>query len=330
MRLMFVILGLGLACGAASGQWFSDPFNYPASTTIPGYTEQRGDWSCSGTDVRAQATVTQQELTNDTYADKDGCVEVVAIYDTKNPALIYAGPILRHSGSGSSATYFMVKVQDNASGSGGFNSYFTYFYNGSGFSSVGISGSGLTNFTQARVRLQVIEQASSVLVQIYIDSNMDGMWDIVKSVTTTLGVGTSGRIGINGYRNAIVDDLKFFNGTLYLVGTPKIGTAVTLPGRGSPNLSYVGACSFSNSGFNLLGRTIPLGFDPLLYLSFVAPPIFTNFQGITDAAGDFTMTLNIPSAPVLVGLPIWSAAVTLDAKGQLVEVTPDVEIQFTS
>jgi phage tail protein X len=330
MRTVIAILVLGFACGLATGQWFQDPFNYSPGTVVPGYTEQRGDWSCSGTDVRAQSTVTFQELTNDTYADTDACVEVVATYDANNPNLIYAGPILRHSGSGAAAKFFMVKVQDNSSPYLGFDSYFVYFYDGSGWKSVGIAANNVGNFTQVRVRLQVIEQTSSVLVQMYLDTDMDGMWDIVKSANTTYGTGTSGQIGINGYRSAIVDDLKFFNATLYLSGTPRIGSAVTLPGRGSPNLQYVGACSFSNPGFNLLGRTIPLGLDPLLFLSFSVPAIFTNFQGSTDANGDFAMTLHIPGSPLLVGLTIWSSAVTLDPQGRLVEVAPDTEITFTT
>ena len=38
-------------------QNYVDFFNYAAGTTVPGYTEQRGNWTCTGTTVQAQAGI---------------------------------------------------------------------------------------------------------------------------------------------------------------------------------------------------------------------------------------------------------------------------------
>jgi len=328
---MLVAVLFALSCTAVSAQDFYDPFNLTPGTTIPGYTEHRGDWMATGTAVQSQATVTFQELINDTYSDLDACAEIVAIYDTQAPNLLYTGPILRYTGAGSSASFFMVKVQDNGTPRDGWDTYFTYYHDGGTWRSFGINGSISPPVKQARVRLQVIDGPSTVQVQVYIDTDMDGKWDIVKSATTNYGLGKSGKMGINGYRNAIADDLKFFNATLYLQGTPKIGTTVTLPGRGSPNHGYIGACSLGNSGFSIGGgKSIPLAVEPLLFLTLAnaVPTIFQNFQGRTNAQGDFTMSLAIPNVPGLVGFTIWSSAVTLSTGG-IAEIAPDTEITFT-
>jgi hypothetical protein len=328
-----VALIVGFACAAVSSQEFYDPFNYKAGTTIPGYTEQRGDWMATGTAVQSQSTVTFQELVNDTYTDLDCCVETTAIYDMNSPNLMYTGPLLRYTGSGSSQKYIMIKLQDNSTPRDGFDRGFTYFCSGgSSFSYIGTYFDISPATKRARVRLQAIDQGSTVLVHTFVDTDMDGKWDIVRSATTGSGLGQSGKIGICGYRNAIADDLKFFNATLYLSGTPQIGTAVKLPGRASPSLGYIGACSFGNSGFPVGGgKSIPLSVDPLLILTATnaVPLFFQNFQGRTDAQGDFTMVLNIPQVPALVGNTIWASAVTLSKTGAIAEVAPDVEIAFT-
>jgi len=328
--VMLVVL-TGFSCVAGWAQEFYDPFNLNPGTTIPGYTEHRGDWQATGTAVQSQASVTFQELVNNTYTDLDACAEIVAIYDTKSPNLLYTGPILRYNGAGSTASFFMVKVQDNVTPRNGWDTYFTYFHAGGSWKSFGINGSINPPVMKARVRLQVIDGPTDVQVQVYIDTDMDGKWDITRTATTPNGHQTPGKMGINGYRNAIADDLKFFNATLYLQGTPKIGTTVTLPGRGTPKYGYIGACSFGNSGFGIgAGKSIPLSLEPLFFLTLsnILPSIFQSFQGRTDTQGDFTMSLAIPQVPGLVGITIWASAVTISPTG-IAEVAPDTEITFT-
>jgi len=319
-----LILLSGLLCGVAISQQFFDPFNYPPGTNIPGYTEHVGDWQATGTQVQGKDGIVGQTLIHNTIKDQDMCVETVAVYDATNPKVQRTGPIVRFSGSGSGATYYYLKVQDNGSPYNGFDRFFVYYQGGSGSVLTG----AIPETKKARARLQVIEEATSVRIQVFIDTDMDGLWDVVSSTLTANGAGSSGGIGINGSQTVIADDLKYFNATLYLNGTPKVGTSVTLDGRSIPNEPYVGACSFGNSGFSIgAGRTVPLDLDSLFWASLSTPAIFQNFLGLTSANGDFTMTLNIPPITQLIGITIWSSAVTVTIAG-FQEVAPDVEITF--
>ncbi len=320
-----VTLAIALLCLTATSQQFLDPFNYTPGTTIPGYTEHFGDWQATGTRVQGKAGIIGQTLIHNTIQDLDTCVETLAIYDTTLPAIQRSGPIARFTGTGSAANYFYLKVQDNGSRTG-FDKYFVYYQGGSSV----MSGSISPITTMARARMQVFEEASSVRVQIFIDTDMDGLWDITRSALTSSGVASSGGVGINGSQTVMADDLKFFNAILYLNGTPKIGTSVQIKGRASINLPYIGACSFSNAATPLgAGRAFPLVVDNLFWMSISTPTIFSGFQGLTDMNGDFTMTLNIPAIPQLVGMTIWSAAVTNTLMG-IVDISPDVQITIAS
>jgi hypothetical protein len=326
-KIACLTVALSLLCGVAVGQQFYDPFSYSPGTNIPGYTEHVGDWKATGTQVQCQAGISSQTLILNAVQDQDACVETLATYDMTVPGIQRTGPILRFTGSGSSANYFYLKLQDNGGTLDGWDTYWVYYQGGSNV----MTGTISPVTKSARARLQVIEDAAGVRVQVYIDTDLDGLWDIVKSTTTTNGKGVSGGIGINGARSALADDLKYFNATLYLNGTPKIGTAVTLPGRGSPNHGYIGACSFGHSGFPVVGgRSVPLSLEPLLFVTLgnALPMIFQSLQGRTDAQGDFTMSVAIPPVPALVGFTIWASAVTLSPTG-IAEIAPDTEITFT-
>ena len=163
-------------------------------------------------------------------------------------------------------------------------------------------------------------------VNMSIDTNLDGLWDLTGEAVTTLGMGTSGTVGICGYQNAMADDLRYFAGTLNAGAPPVIGTSVALNGRGTLNLLYGGGCSAGHAGFVIPGgRIVPLDVDPLFLFSFMTPSIFQNFSGITAVDGSFTMTLNIPSIPSIVGATVWVAAVTFDGMSYP-EVTQDLQL----
>lgn len=334
-RHLATVLPVLLAAGTATAQQFIDRFTYPAGTVVPGYTEERGDWMVLPTGaVQSSVTTTFQELTNDNIADQDCCVEATAIYDTAAPQLMYVGPLARHSGAGSGATYFMIKLQDNGTPRDGYDTYWVYYYNGASFQFVATGSNGAISppTLQARVRLQVIEEpsTSNVRVQIFIDTDMNGKWDITNEWLSTLGIGSSGKVGINGYRNAIADDFKYFNSTLYLADRPTIGSSVRLLGRASPNAPYQGVCSLGNTtGIPLsASRAIPVDYDPLLILSLSTPPVFA-FSGITSASGDYTLTFNIPNLNQLVGLTVWGSAFTFNPSPfGFVDIAPDVQIDI--
>jgi hypothetical protein len=325
-NVVFAILVLGVFGWAAGAQQFMDGFNYPSGTTIPGYTEHVGDWKATGAEVQGQSGKVGQTLIHNQIQGKDACVEVLAIFDPLSPTNIQrAGPIARFTGSGSSASYFYLKVQDNGSPYNGFDYYFVYYQGGSS-----VMSGAMPETKKARVRLQVVDEGANVNVQVYIDTDMDGLWNVVASRTSTNGLGVKGGVGINGSQSVMADDFKFFNATLYLAGTPKVGTSVNLKGRASANQPYVGGCSFGHTGTPLTpSQAIPIDLDNLFALSITNPVIFGNFLGLTDGNGDFTMTLNIPAIPQLAGITIWSTAVTATVQG-IMEIAPDVEITFTT
>jgi len=312
---------------AAVSQQFFDPFNYPSSTTIPGYTEQVGDWKAVGGAVECQAGISSQTLIRNGITDLDCCVETLAIYNMSVPGLQRTGPVARFSGSGSSASYFYLKVQDNAAPRDGWDTYWLYHQGTSG--SAIINGSISPPAKAARARMQLVDEPGLVRIHVFIDTDLDGRWDITQTATTTRGLGIAGGIGINGARSAQADNLEFYNATLYLPGAPRIGTPVGLKGRGGLNLVYIGACSFGNLGVPIgANRKIPLDVDTLFGASQTLPQIFQNFVGLTDVkTGDFTLTVVVPPVPALVGGTIYASAVTADRTG-ILEIAPDVEITF--
>lgn len=329
MRMSRVALTLAALIGAAGGsiaQQFTDPFNYGAGSSIPGYTEERGDWTVSGTTLVQDSARTFQELTNDRITDADCCVEIVATHTATT--LCYSGVIARHSGSGGTAGFFQLKAQDSFPPYDGFDSLFLYFHDIHGYETlVPFTATSLTAFKQARIRLQVAERATDVLVEMYVDTDMDGRWDFARSAPTTFGLGATGKVGVAGYGDGVVDDLKYFNGALWFVTQPVIGTAIQIDGRLGRGQNYVAACSFGNGGIPLGGgRSIPLTLDSLMFASLNVPQVFQGFGGTTSPTnGAFSITINAPNAPALKGVRVFASAVSLSGSS-VAEIAPDLHI----
>ncbi len=328
-RLPLAAIVVVAAALSASAQSYYDGFNYPPGTTIGGWTEQRGDWTFDGAQALCQPTVTFQELTLDNITDLNGASECLALYDLGTPGLQYAGPVVRHSGSGATATYFMVKVQDNGSPYTGFDRFYVYYYNGASFSAAGITSVALAvPTTAARVRLQAADEGGVVHLNMYIDTDLDGLWDVTAEGTTTLGFGIPGRPGVTGYRNARLDEFKYFAGTLRATALPTIGTSLAFAGSGTPNQVFLCASSLGHAGIPLGGgAVVPLDLDPIFFFSLQTPAIFQNYSGVTAADGAFAPVLNIPNDPILVGLTLWTSGVTFDGFGYP-NVFPDVQTTF--
>jgi hypothetical protein len=82
----------------------------------------------------------------------------------------------------------------------------------------------------------------------------------------------------------------------------------------STGMPYQMACSLgAQPGIPLPGnRLLALNPDGLFYLSLLAPPpIFQNFSGITSKSGYATGLVNVPNTPVLIGITLYGAGVTL-------------------
>ena len=88
-----------------------------------------------------------------------------------------------------------------------------------------------------------------------------------------------------------------------------------LTASNDPGRAYQVGSSFSAGPIPIDTREINLGVDALLQVSLTGllPAVFVNYAGFLDAQGTARATLAIPPAPGLVGLPIHTAFVTLDA-----------------
>lgn len=284
---------------------------------LTNYTQSRGTWTINAMgQVHGTATATFQELTYDNITNAyNGAVEALCLYDSTRPGLQYMAPITRYSATSTLFTYFMCKVQDNGAGNG-FDRCWCYYYDGTRYASTGISALQITPASRAvRVRLQVCDQpapSTSVDLHVYLDTDNDGVWDITQSAMTTLGYGTAGQIGLNGYRSSLADDLQYYGGTLKADGPARIGNAVNYDGCGASNTFYAGVCSLGNRGFPIgANRAIPVNADGMFFLTAqnFAPAIFSNFQGLTNADGTFRLTINIPNTSAIVGVRYWTSAV---------------------
>ncbi|MBN2489789.1 MAG: hypothetical protein JXQ29_02945 [Planctomycetes bacterium] len=68
-------------------------------------------------------------------------------------------------------------------------------------------------------------------------------------------------------------------------------------------------------GIMVGGRRIPLDPDPLFFATLQLPGIFSGFQGVLNATGMASLTVNTPTLPGLAGVRFYLAAVTYDAGG---------------
>jgi len=320
----FLLLAFLVAAPAAAQQ-FEDRFKFPSGTTIPGYVEQRGDWRATGSAVQGQALPIVQELTHAVHTDRDACLDAVPLINFARAAQATIGPILRYSGPAGAPTYFALRLHDSVPPFNGFDSWSLDWYDGANFNQ--LAGAAITPpITGAVVRLQVLDEGTNRRVQAWLDTNFDAAWDISVDVPTLFGAGSTGGIGLNANGDPIVQQIAWFNATLYALDRPVIGTTVRLQGRTQPGLVYQGACSLNSGNISLGGgRNLPLAADDLFFLSLSTPAIFQDFAGGAGANGDFTMRLNLPAIQALVGLRIRAAALTYNAGG-VQEITPDVQI----
>ena len=100
-------------------------------------------------------------------------------------------------------------------------------------------------------------------------------------------------------------------------GSGAPGTAIdfTLSSPIDAGLPYQLGSSFGNGPIPIDTRSLGLTPDDLLVLSTsgLAPGIFKDYAGLLDAQGSAKARLNIPNIPVLKGIRIYSAFVTLKA-----------------
>ena len=97
-------------------------------------------------------------------------------------------------------------------------------------------------------------------------------------------------------------------------GSPGTDLDFTLSAAGDPNLPYQLGSSFGNGPIPIDNRSLELSPDNLLVLSVggLIPAFFQNYSGILDSSGKASARLAIPNLPVLKGIRIYTAFVTLN------------------
>jgi hypothetical protein len=106
--------------------------------------------------------------------------------------------------------------------------------------------------------------------------------------------------------------------TVPLTPEPKPGgyMAIGLHSAGAPFKQYVCASSLSAwLGIPMPGkRVLPLDFDNLVVITVqnLLPQVFVNYTGVLDASGRATLFVYVPPDPLLAGITIYTAGITLD------------------
>jgi hypothetical protein len=247
-------------------------------------------------------------MTLDKYPNVTDCVVEVEVFYPATTQLCYGGVAARHPGGAGEAGLVMTKLQDNTT-TGNFNTSWMYERPGA---------AQLVNLvptsTAAIVRMIVKDRTSWQ----QIDLDQDGRFDLAGAArpfaaATTLN---QGRVGLNGYRVAEMDNFKFFDGVVMAdpATQPKINTTYRITFRaplvGGGPTPFIGLLSGGKAGIPLdPGRAIPLTLDVLLSLS-----LSMGLNGVlTTANPDGVMSLPLPNDPSLVGIVVYASAFTLDA-----------------
>ena len=102
---------------------------------------------------------------------------------------------------------------------------------------------------------------------------------------------------------------------------------------GDAGLPYQIGTSLGKGPIPIDTRQLGLSPDPLLFLSVggLAPTVFQNYAGILDASGKGQGKINIPNDPVLVGINLYNAFVTLKVgePSNIKSISPTVLVVIT-
>jgi len=137
--------------------------------------------------------------------------------------------------------------------------------------------------------------------------------------TQTNIVATNGTGAYWGIVNSIVCRVEVYLASTSLVGsgsgTPGSTIVFTLKAPTDGGLPYQMGSSLGNGPIPIDTRQLELSPDNLLVLSTsgLAPTIFQSYSGLLDAQGQATAKLAIPNFPILKGVRIYTAFLTLKA-----------------
>jgi hypothetical protein len=289
-------------CSLAGAQVYSDSFDYPDGTTVPGWNESVGDWTIKNKELVCEHKFLWQYIVLDSFSETNACVQMTVIAIPDTTYYQDGGGTLRYS----TLTNVMCKIQDN-NRNGDLDMCYVYDRPGS-------ANSSAVNPATKRATVRFFTLDTDLVCQV--DINQDGSWDVIVNRTTAQNV-VAGKPGIHGLGGPHFDDFKYFNAVARIdpaSATPSPGNRVTVQLKGPANKLYQCAASFGNRGFPLdAGRAVPLDLDNLFFLSVQNPVMFQSFNGRLDGNGDGKASVQIPNVPALSGQTLYVGMVVFDA-----------------
>jgi len=102
---------LSLLATNATAQVYSDSFNYPNGTTVPGWTQQRGIWQVQNGRISSTSGGTWAYITKDNLS-ATRCV-IDGEFFFVGAGVQFAGLTSRHPGGNVDTNLLMVKIQNN-------------------------------------------------------------------------------------------------------------------------------------------------------------------------------------------------------------------------
>lgn len=294
---------LALLASTVQTQVYSDSFNYPNGTTIPGWTQQTGIWQVQNGRISSTSGGTWAYITKDNLSATRSVIDGEFFF--AGGGIQFAGLTSRHPGNNSGTNLLMVKIQNNG-GVADFDRVFVYeqpvalngFY-------VDIPGGTVAAYCR------MVTLGNEFWIET--DADRDGDYELVTPPRTIVNALTGTLVGMNGYQTSEMDNFEFFDAVLL----PQPGAAARIGlnydmrlATPAPFVPWFGMIALDNQGFAVGTRRIPVSPD------FLAVATFGNagfgLIGATDGNGDATLSIPVPAMPALVGLRLFAAAFTYD------------------
>jgi len=298
---------LSLLATAVTAQVYSDSFNYPNGTSIPGWTQQNGVWQVQNGRISSTSGSVWA------YITKDGLSATRSVLDGEfffvGAGVQFAGLCSRHPGGPVDSNLLMVKIQNNGAAAD-FDRVFAYERGVAlGTHYVDIPGGTVAAFCR------MVTLGNEFWIET--DADRDGDYELVlppRPITTAL---TGTLVGMNGFQTSEMDNFEYFDAVLLPQpgATARVGLNYDMRlATPAPFVPWFGMIALGNQGFAVGNRAIPVSPDFIATATFAQPGF--GLIGSTDANGDATLSIPVPPMPFLVGLRLFAAAFTFDPAQQ--------------
>lgn len=303
MRALCLLTTFALSAPLCA-QAFSDSFSYPNGAAIPGWTQQRGTWQVQGGRLSSTAGSTWSYITKDGITATNSVVDGTFYFSTA-AAVQFGGLTSRHPGGSADANLLMAKIQNNG-GVADFDRVFCYERSGNGSTYADIPGGTIA----ARCRMITLGNE----FRFEVDADMNGLFEQSLAANPITVVTGAGMVGMTAFQTSEMDDFSYFDAVLVpqAGATPRVGTNYDLRlASTTPGSPFIGMLSSGKAGLPIGGgRAIPLTADGILGASIGLAAL--GLAGVTDANGNATTAIPIPSIPSLIGARLYTSFFTID------------------